>query len=425
MTIDFGEAYAVEQDRADDLAAFRDEFYINKGVIYLDGNSLGLACRPAESALLKALESWKAYGIDGWTSGDRPWFYTAERLGERLAPLVGAHPDEVIATGSITVNIHQLLATFYRPSGHRTKLLADELDFPTDAYAMQSQVELHGYPSQTHLIEVPSRDGRTLEEDDVIAHMSEEVAVILLPAVLYRSGQLLDIPRLTTEAHARGILIGFDLAHSVGSVPHALHDWGVDFAVWCNYKHLNGGPGAVGGLYVHRQHLGGKPGLAGWFSSDKLKQFDMSHKLTPAKTAGAFQMGTPHLFSSAPLLGALELFERAGIGRIRTKSLRLTDYLMALAERELIPHGFAIVNPVEHARRGGHVCLEHDEGARIAKSMKAHGVVPDFREPNVIRVAPVALYTSYREVWEAIQRIRSILESKDYLSYENRRDEVA
>ncbi len=425
MTIRFDEAYALEQDRADVLAGFRDAFYLREGVIYLDGNSLGLASRPAERALLDALEDWKTHAIDGWTSGERPWFFTAERLGERLAPLVGAHADEVIATGSITANIHQLLATFYRPAGTRTRILADELNFPTDIYAMQSQVELHGYSAKTHLVRVPSRDGRTLDEDDIIARMSEEVAVILLPAVLYRSGQLLDMPRLTREAHARGILIGFDLAHSIGSVPHALHDWGVDFAVWCNYKHLNGGPGAVGGLYVHRRHLGGKPGLAGWFSSDKRKQFDMAHELSPASTAGAFQMGTPHLFSSAPLLGALELFERAGIERIRAKSLRQTDYMMALAERELVPHGFTITNPVEHARRGGHVCLEHDEAARIAKAMKAHGVIPDYREPNVIRVAPIALYTSYREIREAIQRIGSIMATREYARYENRRDVVA
>lgn len=425
MPVSFDEAYAVEQDRADELAGFREEFYFPDGVIYLDGNSLGLASKAAERALLQALENWKTFAIDGWTRAEPPWFTTAERLGERLAPLVGAQSEEVIATGSITVNIHQLLATFYRPSGRRTKLLADELDFPTDIYAMQSQTALHGYSSRTHLVLVPSRDGRTLEEDDIIARMTDEVAVILLPSVLYRSGQLLDMARLTRVAHARGILIGFDLAHSIGAVPHALHDCGVDFAVWCNYKYLNGGPGAVGGLYVHRRHLGGTPGLAGWFSSDKQKQFDMALELSPAATAGAFQTGTPHLFSSAPLLGALDLFEQAGIDRIRTKSLRQTDYIMALAERELVPHGFAITNPIEHARRGGHVSLEHEDGAGITKSMKAHGIVPDFREPNVIRLAPAALYTTYRDIWHAIQRIRSIMESRDYLSYENRRDTVA
>lgn len=412
-------------DQEDDLSRYREEFYLPEGQIYLDGNSLGLMSKRAEQTCLEVLNSWRKCGIDGWTSGRYPWFSLSEELGKKSAPLVGADPAEVIVTGSTTVNLHQLLATFYRPEGKRTKILADSLTFPSDIYAMQSHLRLHGLDPGKHLIQVASRDGQLLDEEDLIAAMTDEVAIIVLPSVLYRSGQVLDMKRLTEAARKRGIPIGFDLCHSVGAIPHHLHDWGVDFAFWCNYKYLNGGPGAVASLFVHDKHHGGRPGLAGWFSSDKRVQFDMDHRLVPAADAGAYQIGTPHILSLAPLIGSLEMFNDAGIDLIRKKSLKQTRFLMELVEQELGEWRFAMGNPIEDERRGGHISLAHREAVRICKSLKEKGVVPDFRPPDVIRLAPVALYTSYTEIWEAVRILKEIMETKDYRRHKARREVVS
>lgn len=274
--------FAKKLDEQDALGMYRDEFYVHQDVIYMDGNSLGLLSKRAEKSVLKLLDSWKRYGIDGWTQGEHPWFYFPETLSEMCAPLIGAFKDEVIVTGSTTANLHQLVASFYRPEGKRTKIVADELNFPSDLYAISSQLSLHGFNTEEHMILVKSRDGYTLQEEDIINAMTDDVALIVLPSVLYRSGQVLDIKLLTEAAHKRNIVIGFDLCHSIGSIPHKLDEWGIDFAFWCNYKHVNGGPGATGGLYVNRKHFGGKPGLAGWFGSDKEKQFDLSTQILPS-----------------------------------------------------------------------------------------------------------------------------------------------
>ncbi|MFP7296385.1 kynureninase [Neobacillus niacini] len=412
-------------DKEDSLYKFREEFYIKPNTIYLDGNSLGLLSRRAERSLLEALNDWKEHGIDGWTKGKHPWFYLSETLGKLMAPLVGADASEVIVTGSTTVNLHQLAATFYKPEGKKSKILADELNFPSDIYALKSQLSIHGFDPNTHLITVNSRDGRFLDEEDIIKAMTDEIALIILPAVLYRSGQILDMKRLTKEANQRGILIGFDGCHSVGAIPHSFSEWGVDFAYWCNYKHLNGGPGSVGGLYVNKKHFGTAPGLAGWFGSKKEKQFDMEHTLTPAESAGAYQIGTPHVLSIAPLIGALEIFQEAGIERIREKSLKINRFLMDLVKQEFPDMGFIIGNPLDDHRRGGHISLEHKEAARICKALKENGIIPDYRSPNIIRLAPVSLYTSYREVWEAVQVLRKIMIEKQYENFKNEREVVA
>ncbi|WP_420491417.1 kynureninase [Neobacillus drentensis] len=417
--------YAQQLDNADSLNRFREEFYIKPNSIYMDGNSLGLLSKRAEKTLLESLNDWKEHGIDGWTNGKHPWFFLSEKLGEMIAPLVGASANEVIVTGSTTVNLHQLVATFYQPEGTRTKILADELTFPSDIYALQSQLRMHGFDPDTHLVRVKSRDGRFLEEEDIIEAMTDEISLIILPTVLYRSGQILDMKRLTEEANRRGILIGFDGCHSIGAIPHAFREWGVDFAYWCNYKHLNGGPGSVGGLYVNSKHFGTAPGLAGWFGSKKEKQFDMEHTLTPADSAGAYQIGTPHVLSLAPLLGALEIFAEAGIENIRAKSLKINQFLMDLLNQEVAGMGFTIGNPVEDFRRGGHVSLEHIEAARICKALKENGIIPDFRAPNIIRLAPVALYSSYTDVWEVVQILKKIMTEKQYEQFKNEREVVA
>lgn len=425
MAQDFTRAYAETRDASDSLAPYRGEFYLPQDGIYMDGNSLGLLSKRAERTLLESLSDWKELGIDGWMSGRHPWFNLSEQLAALNAPLVGARAEEVMVTGSTTVNLHQLVASFFKPEGKRTKILADALTFPSDIYALKSQLELRGLDPSEHLVQVPSPDGRYLKEEDIIAAMTDDIALIVLPTVLYRSGQILDMARLAKAAHERDILIGLDACHSVGAIPHAFHDWGVDFAYWCNYKHLNGGPGSVGGLFVHERHFGTTPGLAGWFGSRKDKQFDMNHTMTPADDAGAFQIGTPHVLSLAPQLGALEMFNEIGMDAIREKSLALTTYMTALIDEVLAPYGFIIGSPRNETQRGAHLSLEHPEAARICKALKQHRVIPDFRAPNIIRLAPVALYNTFTDVYDVVMTLQTIMENKEYEAFENVREVVA
>lgn len=417
-------AEAERWDADDSLRAFRDRFYQAPGRIYLDGNSLGLLSQDAEDATLRALAAWREYAVEGWTDGPEPWFTLAERLSAQVAPLVGATPESVIVTGSTTVNLHQLLATLYTPKGRRTKILADDLAFPSDIYAIQSHLRLRGLDPETHLVSMSSRDRRTLGEADIIAALTEEVAVAVLPAVVYTSGQLIDMPHVTAAARERGVLIGWDCSHSIGAVPHRLDDWGADCAFWCHYKYLNAGPGAVGGLYLNRRHFGRLPGLAGWWGSRKDRQFDMAHTFTPVEGAGALQIGTPHILSLAPLSGALEIYGEAGIERIRSKSLALTAFLRRAIEAELSDYGVGIVTPREDERRGGHLALVHPEAARLCKALRGVGVVPDFRPPDIIRLAPVALYTSFGECLEAVFRLKAILETDAHRSQDSSRELV-
>lgn len=420
--------YAQLLDRNDPLAGFASRFYRRPGTIYLDGNSLGLLSHDAETSLLKVLDQWKTLGIDGWLSAEPPWFYLGEELGAQSAGLVGAAPDEVVAAGSTTVNLHALVATFYQPQGDRRKIIADELDFPSDIYALQSQIRLKGGDPERDLVKVASRDGRTIDEDDIIAAIDETVALVMLPSVLYRSGQLLDIEGITRAAHERGALVGWDCCHSAGVVPHRFDDWNVDFAFWCNYKYLNAGPGSIASLYVNRRHFDVVPALSGWWGNRKESQFDMVHEFEPAGNAGGWQIGTINVISAAPLLGALSLHNEAGIHRIREKSLQITNYLINLVEALGLtaePYGYAIGTPRDNNRRGGHVAIEHEHGARIARALKQRGVIPDFRAPNVVRLAPVPLYTSFSDVWHAVQHLREIITQGEHLTGSDQREVVA
>ncbi len=424
MAADFAHD-AYQRDAHDELAFCRRHFTPPPGTLYLDGNSLGLMPRQAADALARVTREWQTLGIDGWTEADTPWFFLPETLAAQVAALVGAVPEEVAVANSTTVNLHQLLATLYAPHGARTKILADALAFPSDVYAAQSHLRLRGLDPAVHLVTVPSRDGWTLDEQDLVAAMTPDVQMAILPSVVYTSGQMLDMAFLTEQAHRRGVCIGFDCSHSVGAVPHALDEWGVDFAVWCHYKYINGGPGAPGGLFLHRRHFGRLPGMAGWFSSDKNAQFDMAHTLTPAVGAGALQIGTPSVVALAPLQGALEVVAEAGIGRIRRKSLRLTAYLRALIEENLGGYGFCLATPREDERRGGHLALVHPEATRICKALKAAGVIPDYRAPNIVRLAPVALYTSFADCREAVVRLARIMEERTYETFGSGRTMVA
>ncbi|TWT24267.1 kynureninase [Planomicrobium sp. CPCC 101110] len=416
-------ATAIELDGEDVLARFKQEFYQPEGQIYMDGNSLGLMSQRAEAKLMELMDSWKIHGIDGWTEGANPWFTLAEEMSARIAPVIGAKPHEVIVTGSITSNIHQMLSTVFLPTAERFVIVVDELNFPSDIYAVESHLRLRGLDPATAVRKISSRDGYTLEYEDIVSELKEDVALLLLPSVLYRSGQLLPIREITAAAHDKGILAGFDLAHSIGALPHELHLDGVDFAVWCHYKYMNSGPGGTGGLFIHERHHHLAPGNAGWFGSDKAKQFDMDHRFSKAEGAGAYQIGTPNIFSMAPLLGSLEMFEEAGIGAIREKSLKLTAWLRGLIRGQL-PE-FADVTPAEDRERGGHIALAHPEAARICKALKQAGVVPDFRSPNIIRLAPVAFYTSFADVEETVMRLKKIMQGELYKEFTNDRNVVA
>jgi kynureninase len=407
-----GKSFAEELDEKDLLSEFPNKFYIPENTIYMNGNSLGLLPFKGEKTLLRVIDEWKTAGVKGWVNIENPWFFYAERLGEKASSLVGAKPSEVIATGTTTVNIHSLVSTFYKPEGKKTKILADTLNFPTDIYALQSQVKLKGLDPAEHLVLVDTQDGRFLDEKSIVEAMTDEVAIILLPSVLFRSGQLLDMKYLTEEAHKRGIIIGWDCSHSVGVVPHYFDEWGIDFAVWCSYKYLNAGPGASAFLYVNEKHFGKEAALSGWFGYVKDKQFEMNLHFEQAKNAGGWQISSPSILGSAALEGALDVTLEAGIDRIREKSLKMTSYLIYLVDELLTeePYNFSIGTPRETERRGGHIALEHDEALKVHEKLLEKNVVHDFRPPNIIRITPSALYNTYTEIWEVVNILKNLFD---------------
>lgn len=409
-----GAAMARALDEQDELRAYRDEFHLVKDEIYFAGNSLGLLSGRAEKSLQNVVDAWRLHGVRGWTEGDLPWLGLARQIGDGLAPLIDVSPTEVIATNTTTVNLHQLLATFYEPHLSRNVLVADELIFPSDRYALQSHLKRHGLEPQTHLRLVQSRDGYTLSEDDIIAAMTDDVQLILLPSVVHHSAQLLDIRRIAQESRRRGVILGIDCSHSIGIVPHHFTDDGIDFAFWCTYKYLNGGPGSVAGLFLNERHFGREPGMAGWFGCDEKDLFSGSPTLTPACDARAMQISTPCVASMAPLIGSLEMIRMAGIENIRQKSLKLTQFLMDLIKCGLPEHGFEFANPLSADRRGGHVALVHEAGAKISKAWRAASVVTDFRAPDIIRLAPSPLYTSFHDCYESISRLRLIMKDRTF-----------
>lgn len=419
-----GLAYARALDARDELRSFRDRFYLGAGELYFDGNSLGACSKDAEAALLHMLEVWKKDKILMWNAEDGKYFKYPQYLGSLYQDLIGADANEVTVTNSVTVNLHQTLATFYKPTAQRYKIVVDELNFPTDIHAVRSQVLLHGLDPDDAIKVVRSRDGRILEEADIMAAFADDVAVALLPSLLYRSAQLIDMAAVTRAAHDHGILIGWDLSHSIGSVPHDFRAIDPDFAVWCSYKYISAGPGANAGLFINRRHFGTRPGLAGWHGNKKETQFRLSHDHDPAEDADAWLTGTANMLSMAPLEGVLKMYREAGIQRIREKSLALTDYLIDLIEEKLTPYGFANGTPLDHSRRGGHVALEHDEAYRICLALKEQKVIPDFREPNVIRLAPVALYVSFEDVYHLVEILAAIGRDRTYEKFSHQRSLV-
>ncbi len=421
-------AFARRLDDSDSLASFRERFCMPADAIYMLGNSLGLMPLAAEEAVVRVMGEWRERAIGGWLNGDPPWFYLAEGIGKKAAELVGASPDEVVCTGTTTFNIHSLVGTLYRPAFGRPKIIASALEFPTDIYALKSQMTLQGVDWREHLILVDGDEDGIVDEATIIDAMTDEVSIAHLPSVFYRSGQLLDMDRLTRVAHERGIMIGFDCSHSVGIVPHSFDEWDVDFAMWCGYKYLCGGPGAPAFLYLNKKYFECEPGLAGWFGYVKDKQFDLSLDFEHARSAGGWQVSSPGIIGAAVVGASLGIVAEAGIEHIREKSLRMTEYMMFLADELLAgaPYDFRVVTPREPESRGGHVALARSRDAmRIKEALALRGVIADFRPPDIIRLAPSPLYTTYNDIREAVRHIQDVIDKREYEEISSKRKPVS
>lgn len=411
-------------DAEDALTGLRSSFHIPRRAdgneaVYLCGHSLGLAPRRALQIVNEELNVWSRHGVDGHFDAERPWVSYHEQLTRGLAMLVGAQPSEVVAMNSLTVNLHLMLVSFYRPGGERTKILMESYAFSSDRYAIESHLRARGLDPDRDLLLVAPRDGEdTLRTEDICGRITQAgptLATVLLPGVQYLTGQRLDLRAITHAAHAVGSTAGFDLAHAIGNTPLALHDWDVDFAVWCSYKYLNSGPGAIGGAFVHERHaLANLPRFAGWWGHDKQSRFAMPAEFSALPGAEGWQISNPSVFASAPLLASLALFEQAGFAQLRAKSERLTNYLEALLS-EKARDGLTILTPADTQSRGCQLSIRLRRSADAARIIHAEltdlGFICDWREPDVIRVAPVPLYNSFHEVWEFADALSSLLRS--------------
>ncbi|CAK1542413.1 unnamed protein product [Leptosia nina] len=418
-----GLEFAQFLDNNDCLGYLRKKFYIKNNSIYMCGNSLGLASKDSEETTIQVLEQWKKEGVKIWNVDNNKFYMYSMHLAKLMAPLFGADHDEVAIVSSTTVNIHQLVSTFYKPTKERYRILQDDINFPTDRYAVDSQVRLKGYDPED-AVKIVKRNGKYLNEDDVIEAMTDDVAILLLPTVYYRTAQVLDMKKVTEAAKKKGIIVGWDMSHAAGVLEVNLKELNVDFAVWCTYKYLNGGPGSPAALYINRKHFDLLPGMAGWFGNRCETQFMLRQEFDHRKDAGGWQIGTPHLLSMGALEGSLKIFSDVGMTEIRKKSLKITKYLIDLIDQKLTRFGFSVGNPREDSKERGHVCLEHGEGYRISLALKARGVVPDFRDPNVIRLAPTAFYTSYEDVYKMVDILIDIVTNETYKEFSVKRNLV-
>jgi kynureninase len=414
--------FAAELDHADPLARFREAFLLprrpaGQPAIYFCGHSLGLQPRALRPLLEQELDDWARLGVEAHFQGTTPWYSYHEVFRDVGARLVGARPGEVVMMNSLTVNLHLMLITFYRPQPDRFKILVDEPVFPSDLYAVKSQLQLHGLHPADALLTLRPRSGEdTIRPEDLEAlleRQGHEIALVLLSGVNYFTGQYFDLRAVTELLHRHGCVAGFDLAHAAGNVPLCLHDWDVDFAVWCSYKYLNSGPGAVAGCFVHERHANNLtlPRLAGWWGNDPATRFQMRRQtdFVPRPGADGWQLSNPPILALVPLRASLGLFDEAGMPALRAKSERLTGYLLELLDA-LPPGRLEVLTPREPERRGCQVSLRVRERVpELLQALAAAGVVCDYREPDVIRVAPVPLYNTYGEVWRFARALAEAL----------------
>jgi len=419
MTFSFSadEDFAHQLDAEDSVRHFRERFHLplgkdGKPLIYFAGNSLGLMPRSTRRVVEQELDDWARFAVDAHLEGATPWYSYHETLRKPAARLVGGKPNEVVCMNSLTVNLHLMMATFYRPTKSRSKILMEEPAFPSDTYAIKSQIVHHGLdPDNTLVLARPRTDEFAVRHEDIEALLEkegEQIALVLIAGVNFFTGQIFDIKRITASAQKHGCIVGFDLAHAAGNVPLALHDWNVDFAVWCSYKYLNSGPGAVAGAFVHKRHATNRdlPRFAGWWGNDPNTRFRMQlePEFVPVPSADAWQISNPPILSMAPLRASFAIFDEAGgMEALRAKSIRLTGYLQYLLD-QTEPTGpsprYTVVTPRQMEERGCQLSiLTHEHPKELFGKLEAAGVKCDFREPNVIRAAPTPLYNTFHEVW--------------------------
>jgi kynureninase len=414
-----GEDFAIAMDERDPLKEFRERFLFPKieghDCVYLSGHSLGLQPKAAAAYIEQELEEWARLGVEGHFRARNPWMPYHRLLTEQTAELVGAQPLEVVVMNSLTVNLHLMMVSFYCPTRERHKIVVERGAFPSDQYAVQSQIRFHGFDPATALIELTPRPGEScLRDEDIdslIERDGDEIALIMLGAVNYGTGQAFDMERITRMGHARGCVVGFDLAHAAGNLHLKLHEWGPDFAVWCSYKYLNGGPGCVAGCFVHERHgrAWNLPRFAGWWGHDEQSRFEMAPDFRAMPGADGWQLSNPSIVSLAVLRSSMAIFHDAGIERLRAKSVSLTGYLEFLLKQVLmtenVPEKFLIISPAERDRRGAQLSIRLAQGGRaLCERLAGEGIVGDWREPDTFRVAPVPLYNSYLDVFRFVRR---------------------
>ena len=418
--------FARQLDNKDPLKSFRDKFHFpnfhEKKILYFTGNSLGLQPKKAAEYIQEELADWAKFGVEGHFHAKRPWYSYHENLCKMTAKIVGAKPVEVVVTHSLTTNLHLLLVSFYRPQGKRTKIICEAKAFPSDQYVLESQVNFHGL-TQENIVEVFPRDGEELIHlEDILAKIQElgdELALVMFGGVNYYTGQLFDLQKITAAAHAVGAIAGFDLAHATGNVNLHLHDWNVDFATWCGYKYLNSSPGGVSGIFVHERHANDSslPRFAGWWGHDKEARFQMEKGFQPLSGAEGWQLSNAPVLGMAAHLAALEIFEEAGMDKIVEKRDLITSYLEFVIDNISEKHkekcSFELITPRDKKQRGSQLSIKvMGQGVELFKRICALGVLADWREPNVIRLAPVPLYTSYEDCFHFGQALEIGISSK-------------
>lgn len=413
------QAFARDLDNNDPLGSYRDRFHLplqenGQPYIYFAGNSLGCQPKSVRSYIEMELLDWERLGVEGHFHAQHPWMPYHELLTAASARLVGAKAEEVVIMNSLTVNLHLMMVSFYRPTPKRYKILIEADAFPSDIYAVKSQLHFHGYDAAEGLIALKPRPGehtlRTADIEAVIEAEGDQIALILLGGVNYYTGQVFEIEKITRAGHEKGCTVGIDLAHAVGNVPLQLHDWNVDFAVWCTYKYLNSGPGSVAGAFVHERHLTevDLPRFAGWWGHEKETRFQMGPDFQPIPTAEGWQLSNAPILSMASLRAGMDLFEEVGMPALRAKSLRLTGYLEFLLDSYADTLPVQIITPRDPAQRGCQLSLLTDASGRaLFDRLAQNGVICDWREPNVIRLAPVPMYNRFEEVWQFVELLRS------------------
>jgi len=414
----FSEAHALQQDSQDDLRHFREQFFIpqheGREQAYFCGNSLGLQPRSLPAALTEELTNWAENGVEGHFHGKHPWMPYHEFVRDSLASVVGAMPSEVVAMNSLSVNLHLMMVSFYHPTKERNAILIEAGAFPSDRYAVESQVRFHGFDPAESLIEIePDLPGGIFSMqhiEKIIAEHGHRIALILWPGVQYRTGQYFDLTEITRLGHAAGCKVGFDLAHAAGNLPLNLHDSGADFAAWCSYKYLNSGPGAIAGCFVHDRHANAKlPRFAGWWGHDKTTRFKMGPEFIPTPGADGWQLSNPPIFALAPLAISLEIFQQADMQNLRKKSVKLTAYLEALIQQQLA-NTLTIATPANPDQRGCQLSLRvnagREQGRALFEALSAQGIIGDWREPDVIRISPTPLYNNHSDVLRFIRAVK-------------------